>query len=142
MTITFKRGAAVLGALLLGLILAATVHQHAGAAEDTKAAADVEYLWSLEGDEQSVAAGQQVPVRLKVVAVDKDLKPVQGASVTFSTPGPGLKFPGDKDDATVVTDENGEALAPDLRAAGEPGPDLVTASVPSDVHTAFEITIT
>lgn len=142
MTITAKRGAAALGALLLGLAFLATLNQYAGAAEGTKAHARVERLWGIEGDEQRVAPGKKVPVRLKVRAVDKDFKPVKGATVTFSTPGPGLKFPDGGDDATAVTDAKGEAVAPELTAAGPAGPDLVTASVPSGARTAFEITIT
>lgn len=142
MTTTVKRSTAALGALLLGLLLLAAVNQYAGAAEGKPAHAGVTRLWSVEGDEQKVAAGKKVPVQLKVRAVDKDFKPVKGAKVTFSTPGPGLKFPDGGDDATVVTDGKGEAVAPALTAAGAAGPDLVTASVPSGARTAFEITIT
>ncbi|HET9382839.1 MAG TPA: hypothetical protein VFP69_18685 [Streptomyces sp.] len=149
MTIPLRRGAAALGAVLLGLVLAVTAGQYADAtggrapaAAQENAPGAVERLWSIEGDEQSAAAGTKVPVGLKVRAVDGDFKPVQGVTVTFSTPGPGLKFPDGSDDATAVTDGEGYATAPGLTAAGEPGPDLVTASVPTGARTAFEITIT
>ncbi|MFC8717995.1 hypothetical protein [Kitasatospora sp. NPDC057198] len=103
--------------------------------------ARVQRLWAVDGDEQLVPAGQQVPVRLKVRAVDGDRHPVPGATVHFSTPGPGLKFPDGGDDADTVTDADGYALAPALSAVGAPGPDLVTAAVGERAQVAFEITI-
>ncbi|MFH9354919.1 hypothetical protein [Kitasatospora sp. NPDC017646] len=75
----------------------------------------------MEGDDQKVRSGQKVPVRLKVRATDKDRKPVKGASIEFSTPGPGLKFPDGSDDATAVTDQDGYAAAPGAAWCGATG---------------------
>ncbi|MFE9139433.1 hypothetical protein [Streptomyces sp. NPDC007355] len=153
MSFPLKRSAAAVATAVLGVVLATTAGQaHTApsavqpsatrAAAPTDATAQVDRLWGIDGDEQSVTAGQQVPVRLKVRAIDADRKPVQGAVITFSTPGPGLKFPDGGDEATAATDQDGYATAPVLKAAGSPGPDLVTASAGDKARVAFEITIT
>ncbi|MGW4804510.1 hypothetical protein [Kitasatospora sp. NPDC004272] len=148
-----RRAAAAAAALAAAAVLTATSTQAhsspvraapAPAPAATVAAADpgarVERLWAAEGDGQRVPAGQQAPVRLKVRAVDGDRHPVPGATVHFSAPGPGLKFPGGSD-ADAVTDADGYALAPALSAAGAPGPDLVTATVGERAQVAFEVTV-
>ncbi|BAJ25992.1 MULTISPECIES: hypothetical protein [Kitasatospora] len=157
-----RRAAAAAAALAVGVVLTATGTQaHSTPAERTAVTAPADYgavtalaaatvtdpgarverLWVVDGDEQLVPAGQQVPVRLKLRALDHDHHPVAGATVLFSTPGPGLKFPDGDDDATAVTDADGYALAPALTALGTPGPDLVIASVSDRAQVAFEITV-
>ncbi|MFE2407763.1 hypothetical protein ACFXDE_05395 [Kitasatospora sp. NPDC059408] len=153
MSLPLKRTAAAVATAVLGVVLTATAGQAAQSAPAPSApgvraggvdatTAKVERLWALDGDDQKVKSGQQVPVRLKVRAVDKDRKPVKGATIAFSTPGPGLKFPDGKDDAAVTTDQDGYATAPQLTAAGHAGPDLVTASAGTKAQVAFSITIT
>ncbi|WP_405017232.1 Ig-like domain-containing protein [Kitasatospora sp. NBC_00070] len=152
MSFPLKRTAAAVATALLGVALSATAgqahttasapQQPAARAAAQDATARVDRLWAIEGDEQTVKAGQQVPVRLKVRAFDANRKPVKGAVITFSTPGPGLKFPDGGDDATATTDQNGYATAPALKASGSPGPDLVTAGAGTKARVAFEITIT
>ncbi|UQX04686.1 hypothetical protein [Streptomyces sp. RerS4] len=151
-----KRAAAAVATAVLGVVLAATSGQAyptapaadratataTATAPDPAANARVERLWAAAGDEQKAKAGTTVPTALKVRAIDKDLKPVPGATITFSTPGPGLKFPNGDDDATATTDNNGYATAPALKAAGAPGPDLVIAKANDRAQTGFEITIT
>ncbi|MCX5197361.1 Ig-like domain-containing protein [Streptomyces sp. NBC_00249] len=152
MSFPLKRSAAAVATAVLGVVLAATGGQaHASLTTTAQAAprasalgdstSQVDRLWALEGDEQTVKAGQQVPVRLKVRAVNANHKPVEGATITFSTPGPGLKFPNGDDDTTVTTDKDGYATAPVLKATGQPGADLVTAHAGSKAQVAFEITI-
>ncbi|MEV7025202.1 hypothetical protein [Kitasatospora sp. NPDC093558] len=152
MSLPLKRTAAAVATAVLGVVLTATGGQahsatapsvpsvRAGGVDATTA--KVERLWAVDGDDQKVPSGQKVPVRLKVQAVDKDRKPVKGATIAFSTPGPGLKFPDGKDDTSVTTDQDGYATAPQLTAAGHAGPDLVTASAGTKAQVAFSITIT
>ncbi|MFJ2578047.1 hypothetical protein [Kitasatospora aureofaciens] len=149
-SLPLKRSAAAVATAVLGVVLTATGGQAhsapAASAPAARAAADataqVDRLWAVDGDDQKVPSGKKAPVRLKVQAVDKNRKAVKGATIRFSTPGPGLKFPDGTDDASVVTDQDGYATAPDLTAAGHAGPDLVTASAGTKAQVAFSITIT
>ncbi|MFD7598934.1 hypothetical protein ACFV6D_38670 [Kitasatospora sp. NPDC059812] len=147
--IPLKRNAAAMAIAVLGVVPTAgggQAHttQPVPAVRATTADPNttVTRLWVVQGDGQKVASGKKVPVRLKAQALDKDRKKVKGATITFSTPGPGLKFPDGKDDATAVTDQDGFATAPDLTAAGAAGPDLVVARASDKAQVAFQITIT
>lgn len=136
-----RRAAAALAALVLGGVLTVTSSQaHSTPAAATAPVQQVERLWAVDGDDQQAPAGQAVPTRLKVRAVDHDRHPVAGATVRFSTPGP--TFPDGTTDATAVTDPDGYATAPPLTAAATPGPDLVTVSSGPRAQVAFEITTT
>lgn len=136
MPIVLRRGSAVLlgAAVAFGLLTASAATATPAAttsaatsalrgAAPADANARVDHLRAVAGDSQEVPTGTQAPVQLAVQALDGDYQPVEGATVTFSTPGPGLKFPDGTDDATVVTDAEGMAVAPELTAAGAPGPD-------------------
>lgn len=82
------------------------------------------------GTPQSTAVGTNFQVMLVVVVRDASTNGVQGVTVTFAAPGsgPSASFSGSTT-ATVVTDNNGLAIAPVLTAGGQGGSYAVTASV-------------
>jgi len=84
------------------------------------------------GDNQSVLAGQIFPVALQVTVTDASGSPVQGASVTFSVAPGGTGASGTFTTQTpILTDRNGNAIAPALVANLIAGQFTVTASVNS-----------
>jgi streptogramin lyase len=90
------------------------------------------------GDGQSTAAGTLFPVALQVTVTDIDGNPLPGLPVTFTvTPGPGGA--GGTFNATppmpILTDQNGNAVAPALTANNIGGAFSVTATV-----SAFSVT--
>ena len=83
------------------------------------------------GTSQSTELGTDFPVPLAVTVTDTDANPLPGATVTFSAPktGPSGVFAGAGATATVVTNSDGVATAPDFSANGHTGGYVVTASV-------------
>jgi sugar lactone lactonase YvrE len=86
------------------------------------------------GDGQGTLAGQAFPVALQVTVTDASGSPVQGASVMFSVT-PGATGASGTFNTTpqmpILTDQNGNAVAPALVAGGIAGQFTVTASVNS-----------
>ncbi|MEU3602480.1 hypothetical protein ABZ714_27775 [Streptomyces sp. NPDC006798] len=110
-------------------------------AATTEAAATVTYLRAFSGDSQTVTAGRPVPQALTVKAMDVSFAPVEGAVITFITPGE-LTFPGGATTATAVTGADGTAQAPTLTAGTVTGPFLITATANDrEAQTGFEIII-
>jgi hypothetical protein len=89
---------------------------------------------------------QSVPVHsafadLQATVVDASGDPVQGATVTFSVPGRGASGHFAKDRDTALTDAEGVATAPTLRANGKTGSYVVTASVAGvPISASFDLT--
>jgi len=83
------------------------------------------------GSTQETQLGSDFPVPLAVTVTDNDGNAVVGATVTFSAPesGPTGLFAGSGTRATVVTNSDGIATAPDFSATGQTGGYVVTASV-------------
>jgi hypothetical protein len=83
------------------------------------------------GTPQSAATNTDFGVLMVAVVRDTSTNGVQGVTVTFTAPGSGASgtFNGSTS-AGVVTDNNGLAIAPRLRANGVSGTYTVTATVP------------
>jgi len=83
------------------------------------------------GSSQSAELGSDFTVPLAVTVTDADSNPVSGAEVTFKAPasGPSGVFGGSGVSATVLTDSDGIAIAPDFSANEATGGYVVTASV-------------
>ena len=83
------------------------------------------------GTSQSTELGTDFPVPLAVTVTDTDANPLPGATVTFSAPKNGASgvFAGAGATATVLTNSDGVATAPDFSANGHTGGYVVTASV-------------
>ncbi|MGW1276207.1 hypothetical protein ACWD4V_04505 [Streptomyces tsukubensis] len=106
------------------------------------AAVPVNYLRAVAGDSQHVAPGQPVAQALTARALDSDFRPVEGATITFTTPGDKLTFPGGATTATAVTDADGRATAPALTAGSAQGAFLVTAATEDqEARVSFEIIV-
>ena len=95
------------------------------------------------GDGQSTAAGQAFPALLQVTLTDANGIPIQGVAVTFSVT-PGANGAGGTFSTTppmpILTDQNGNAVAPGLTANGIAGQFTVTASV-NALTAIFSLTI-
>ncbi len=83
------------------------------------------------GTSQSTELGTDFPVPLAVTVTDTDANPLPGAIVTFSAPKTGASgvFAGAGATATVLTNSDGVATAPDFSANSHTGGYVVTASV-------------
>ena len=83
------------------------------------------------GVSQSTELGTDFPVPLAVTVTDTDGNPLVGATVTFSAPRTGASgvFAGAGATATVVTNSDGVATAPDFSANGHTGGYVVMAAV-------------
>jgi hypothetical protein len=83
------------------------------------------------GTPQNTTAGTNFQVTLVAVVRDSSTSGVPGVTVTFTAPssGPSATFGGSLT-ASVVTDNNGAAIAPTLTANLQGGSYTVTASVP------------
>ena len=83
------------------------------------------------GTSQSTELGTDFPVPLAVTVTDTDANPLPGATVIFSAPKNGASgvFAGAGATATVLTNSDGVATAPDFSANGHTGGYVVTASV-------------
>ncbi|QDY80971.1 hypothetical protein FQU76_12195 [Streptomyces qinzhouensis] len=129
-------------ALLLGATAVPSSATPAAASVAAPAAVPVNYLRAAAGDSQHVAPGQQVAQDLTARALDSDFRPVEGAVITFTTPGDELTFPGGATTATAVTDADGRAVAPALTAGSAQGAFLVTAATEDqEARVSFEIII-
>ncbi len=93
------------------------------------------------GDGQSTPAGQPFPVLLEVNLTDGSGVPIQGAGVTFSVTA-GASGAGGTFSSTpampILTDQNGNAVAPPLTANGIAGSFTVVASV-SSLNVTFSL---
>jgi streptogramin lyase len=93
---------------------------------------------------QSAIVGTSFGGPLHVVAEDASGNPLAGVPVTFtvSTPaadGAGATFPDGSSAVTVFTNDDGEAIAPELTATDVAGPFTVTAAM-GNVSTTFSLT--
>ncbi|HTT63609.1 MAG TPA: BACON domain-containing carbohydrate-binding protein [Bryobacteraceae bacterium] len=90
-----------------------------------------ELMTKSAGDGQSTPAGMAFPVPLQVTVTDTGLNPVQDVAVTFQvTPGAGGAggIFSTTPPMPILTDQNGNATAPQLTANGIAGQFTVTAS--------------
>jgi hypothetical protein len=105
-------------------VLAFTLVNHASATRIVPARASV----------QRARAGTRFPQRLQVRVLGADLRPIEGAAVTFTLPqassGAGASFTGGGSQATAVTDADGRASSPQLLASSAAGRFTATASTP------------
>ncbi|MGH9101192.1 MAG: hypothetical protein ACRDV8_13315, partial [Acidimicrobiales bacterium] len=97
------------------------------------------------GTKQSAVIGAAYAHPLQVKVADADGDPVQGAKVSFSTgtsaSGASATFVGGGASATAVTDADGVAVSPELRANGVAGTFTVTATTTGlNVAAAFTLT--
>ena len=67
------------------------------------------------------------PTAITIRVVDRDNRPVHGATVVFTAPeaGPSGDFPNGLNTLTTITDEDGLAIAPQYRANDIPGRYLI-----------------
>ncbi|MEW1547422.1 hypothetical protein [Streptomyces tsukubensis] len=134
--------AATACALLLGAAAVPSSAVPAAVSVAAPAAVPVNYLRAVAGDSQHVAPGQPVAQALTARALDSDFRPVEGAVITFTTPGDNLAFPGGATTATAVTDADGRATAPALTAGTVQGAFLVTAATADqEARVSFEIIV-
>ena len=95
----------------------------------------------IAGGGQSVPAGAAFPIQLQARLRDAYENAIPGASVTFTAPtgGATVTFNGA---ATITTDPNGLATAPQMTASGQAGTFQVTASTTgASTPAAFTLTI-
>ena len=102
--------------------------------------AAVAALGAVGATAQSATIDSRYPKSLNARLVDQDGRPVEGAAVTFTlgaaagggggggAAAPGASFPGGTDQATVLTNANGEATTPLFLANDTPGKFTATAT--------------
>ncbi|MFJ8229007.1 hypothetical protein ACIQ9E_03455 [Streptomyces sp. NPDC094448] len=100
----------------------------------------VAHLRAVSGDSQTVARGKPTGQPLTAKALDASFQPVEGATVTFTSPAE-LTFPGGATTATVTTGADGTAQAPALTAGNSSGTFLVMATADRRTQAAFEVTV-
>jgi streptogramin lyase len=99
-------------------------------------------LTKTAGDNQSAPTGQVFPVALQVTVTDGNGKPIQGAAVTFAAIAGATGASGTWSSTPpmpILTDQNGNAVAPALTANTVGGPFTVSASV-DELSVAFSLT--
>jgi hypothetical protein len=113
--------------VIIALCLSGAVPE--ATAQDTVSKIEIEVV---AGEGAAASAGQRVAVVPAVRIVDQNKRPVRGAVVLFNLPVSGTsgEFSNGGKNLSVLTDDNGTAMATGLRANGVPGrlQILVTAS--------------